>query len=80
MLLVALGGEGGELGLGELADGAEDRLALLGGGGDGGHGHHVSLWDLVPERGGQCMVGMTKLAPSRMPAAGQRLVTVLVFV
>ncbi|CAH0225294.1 hypothetical protein SRABI03_02574 [Microbacterium foliorum] len=77
MLLVAFGREGGELGIGELADGVEDGLAFFGGGGDGGHGHRGSLREVSRD---QCMVGITKLAPSRMPAEGQRLVTVLVFV
>ncbi|MNI79229.1 hypothetical protein D3C73_1356730 [compost metagenome] len=44
VLLVALGGMGRELGVGEVADGLEDRLALLGGGGDCGHCHRGSLW------------------------------------
>src|SRR5690606_5313922 len=75
VLLVALGGERRELGVGEVADRLEDRLALLGGDGgrrNGGvdHGHQCPS---------PVVAGMTKLAPSRMPD-GQRLVTVLVFV
>ena len=51
VLLVALGGERGELGVGELADGVEDGLAFFGGGGDGRHGHVIS-WGRASRLGG----------------------------
>src|SRR5690606_23800266 len=75
VLLVAFGGEGRQLSVGEVADRFEDRLPLLcGDGGDGGAGlDHGHQWP------SPVVAGMTKLAPLRIPE-GQRLVTVFVLV